>query len=128
MLSLLIIDDDIDDVQLITDAVSEVAPSVRCDSASGSEDALRKLRNGDDKIPDLIFLDLNMPGVNGKECLREIKRTEKLSNIPVIIYSTSSFQKDIDEAKYLGASYFLTKPSSFRELCKALSEIIGGEF
>ena len=119
-----IIDDDNDDVELFIEAVNSVDPSIQCYNAFNSDDALKKLMYTMEILPDIIFLDLNMPGINGKQCLTEIKKSEKLKDIPVVIYTTSSFHKDIEETKKLGASHFLTKPSSFSDTCKILSEII----
>ena len=122
--TLFIADDDPDDVELFTEAVNEFDESIQCYSAMDGEEALKKLRAMLPALPDIIFLDLNMPRINGKQCLVEIKKTEKLNVVPVVIYSTSSIQHDIDETRRLGAVYFLTKPASFGELCKELSNII----
>ncbi|HYV92528.1 MAG TPA: response regulator [Chitinophagales bacterium] len=121
---LFIADDDQDDIELFMEAVNEIDGSIQCYSAIDGEDALKKLRDMLPGLPDIIFLDLNMPRINGKQCLAEIKKIEKLSGVAVVIYSTSSIQHDIDEARKLGAACFLTKPSSFSELCKELSNII----
>ncbi|HEY0047074.1 MAG TPA: response regulator, partial [Flavobacterium sp.] len=75
-------------------------------------------------LPDFIFLDLNMPEKGGKECLVEIRKHSKLKEIPVIIYSTSSSKKDIDDTYELGANLYITKPNSFTELRKAVRKIM----
>src|SRR6266700_1516457 len=90
--------------------------SIRCLTASRGEEALNKLKAGLKQLPDYIFLDLNMPRMSGIECLAEIKKINILQHIPVIVYSTSSAQKDVEETKKLGADYFITKPPNFREL------------
>ena len=115
-----IIDDDIDDQELFKEAVKEVDSSIECISASDCEKALKLLKNGEIEIPDIIFLDLNMPRLNGKQCLAELKKEARLKHIPVIIYSTSSEKRDIEETSRLGAAHFLTKPNKFEELCKAI--------
>ena len=122
--TLFIADDDQDDIELFLEAIGEVDQDIQCYTATDGEEALKKLKGTLSNLPDMIFLDLNMPRINGKQCLHEIKNTEKLRDVPVIIYSTSSIKNDIDEARKLGAAYFLTKPSSFGELCKELSNII----
>jgi CheY-like chemotaxis protein len=119
----LIIDDDHDDIELFAEAVGKIDPAIKCSSAVNAGEALQRLRNGME-LPALIFLDLNMPGLSGKDCLKELKKTDKLFHIPVAIYSTSSFQKDIEETRDLGAMYFITKPSTFDETCNTLSQII----
>ena len=120
---LFIIDDDQDDRDLFVEAVREVDPSIQCFSAMNVQEALHKLTEELLVLPDMIFLDLNMPRISGKQCLAEIKKNHELSQIPVVIYSTSSFQKDIIETRELGAAHFLIKPSNFRDLCKKLSEL-----
>jgi CheY-like chemotaxis protein len=123
-----IVDDDIDDQDLFIEAVSEVDKSIECMSASNCEEALEMLRNRRIGLPDMIFLDLNMPRLNGKQCLAELKKESHLRDIPVIIYSTSSEKRDIDETTRLGAAHFLTKPNKFEELCKAISYVVSKEW
>ena len=123
-----IVDDDIDDQDLFIEAVNEVDQSVECMSASNCEEALDLLRNRKISLPDMIFLDLNMPRLNGKQCLAELKREAHLRHIPVIIYSTSSEKRDIEETTRLGAAHFLTKPNKFEELCKALTFVLSKDW
>ena len=112
----LIVDDDSDDYDFFCEAVSEIDSEARCFTAINGEDALKKLRIMAPQLPDFIFLDLNMPRMDGRECLLELKKDIKLRNIPVIIFTTSSAQKDIDDTMATGATYFLTKPSDFQSL------------
>lgn len=105
------------------EALVENDQSAQCVVVSSWKEATRKLGNNILPLPDAIFLDLNMPRINGIQGLREIKQTSLLNNIPVIIYSTSSSKKDMQETLQLGASYFLTKKSNFEELRKELSVI-----
>jgi DNA-binding response OmpR family regulator len=83
----------------------------------------------EDNLPGchIIFLDLNMPKMNGKQFLAAIKQNKVLSKIPIVIFTTSQREKDSVETINMGASYFLTKPSSFGELCKQLEEILSME-
>lgn len=94
-----------------------------CIRAESCEMALGTLRKATDNLPDVIFLDLNMPRMRGKTCLCELKKDKVLQGIPVIIYTTSSILKDKDETRALGASHFITKPTSYKLLC---SEIQNG--
>ncbi len=123
-----IVDDDIDDQELFIEAVSEVDKSIRCISASDCEEALDLLKNSKIELPDMIFLDLNMPRLNGKQCLIELKKQGHLRNIPVIIYSTSSERRDVEETSRLGAAYFLTKPNKFEDLCEALTYVVSRDW
>ncbi|SKA01479.1 response regulator [Sediminibacterium ginsengisoli] len=122
--NILLIDDDTDDIEIFREAVGEVVPDAHFDGITNCEKALSQLNNSLTGLPDLIFLDLNMPLINGKQCLSAMRKMAHLSNIPIIIYSTSSFQKDIDETKQLGASEFLTKSSRFEETCNLLKRMI----
>jgi CheY-like chemotaxis protein len=125
---IMIIDDDEDDVELFCDAVKEINHDVQCVSASNGEDALNKLTRENAPLPDFIFLDLNMPRLNGKQCLKRLKNNTKLRDIPVIIYTTSKLMEDLEETKQLGAVHFLTKPNKFNDLRKAIAAILDGKF
>jgi CheY-like chemotaxis protein len=119
-LTFLLVDDDDDDCDFFREAVREIDSTAVCFSAENGEAALIKLRKGLKKLPDLIFLDLNMPRMDGKHCLAELKQDPKLRDIPVIIYTTSSSPEDQKETRLLGASYFITKPSDYQKLLKEL--------
>ena len=121
------IDDDIDDQEFFVEAVKEVDPNIVCHLASSCDEGL-ELLNKSSVLPDYIFLDLNMPKVDGKKCLLELKKNARVKDIPVIIYSTSSLKKDIDETKAMGAVHFLTKPAAFRELCEAIENVLSIKF
>ncbi len=75
-------------------------------------------------LPDLIFLDYNMPGNDGNQCLQWIKKTARLLNIPTIIYSTSSALVTIEQSYKYGAYKYLVKPSSFKEVKTTLEQVI----
>jgi CheY-like chemotaxis protein len=124
MMNILIVDDDDDDRVLLAEALNEIRPNVDCINAGNGEEALKFLRLKACSRPDIIFVDLNMPRFNGLQCLRELKKDEQLQNIPVIIYTTSKLHTDKEQALKTGACYFLTKPSSFKELCEILTEIL----
>jgi CheY-like chemotaxis protein len=125
---LFIIDDDVEDQEIFMEALKEVDPAIQCFAATSGEDAIKKLEEDMLILPDLIFLDLNMPKLNGKQVLRELKKMSSLHNIPVIMYSTSFAPRDIDEITTLGAVHHLLKPSRFDELCIALKNILSVEW
>ena len=127
-LTFLLVDDDDDDCDFFREAVREIDSTSVCVTAENGEDALVKLRKGLKKLPDLIFLDLNMPRMDGKHCLAELKKDPKLKAIPVIIYTTSSSPEDQEETRLLGASYFLTKPSDYQQLLKDLVFVMGRDW
>lgn len=123
---LMIVDDDKDDRFFFRSAIRKNNPSFECIEAENGVDALQQLRNAE-QLPDFIFLDLNMPKMDGKECLTELKKDKNLKNIPVIIYSTSDYKLDKEITKELGADYFLTKLSDIyplpEELVKAMNKV-----
>lgn len=118
-----IIDDDEDDLLFLREAVNKLNIAVDFYHATNGETALRQLKENAIPVPDYIFLDLNMPKLNGRECLPQIKQLPRYANVPVIIYTTSSYQKDIQEIMQFGAAHFLTKPTTIGELCDKLQEI-----
>jgi len=107
---------------LFGEALSLADKSVRYLSAFDGVDALEKLNTVDMLPPDLIFLDVNMPRMNGIDCLKQIKSSEKLKSIPVIMYSTSSYYQP--ECIAHGASHYLEKPNDFSQLCDTLKFIL----
>jgi CheY-like chemotaxis protein len=122
--TLLLVDDDIDDQQIFAEALETVNSSINLVVASNGLEALHKLNSPGFLKPDMIFLDLNMPMMNGKEFLEEIKKTDHLENIPVIIYTTSSRPEDREQSLSLGATEFLVKPINYRLLCEQLKSIL----
>jgi CheY-like chemotaxis protein len=120
-------DDDEDDQLIFSEAVAAIDPSIQIDIAFNGKDALLKL-NQMQSLPDLIFLDINMPLMDGFECLREIKLFAKYLNIPVIIYSTSHALSMVETSERLHADAFLTKPTSQKQLEMKLEKIFSTDF
>ena len=119
-----IADDDSEDREIFMEAVKSVDSSVRFMSANNGAVALQTLQNDILEKPDLIFLDLNMPIVNGRQLLGELKKIEELRKIPVIMYSTFFGESDLAEFNRLGASYCLVKPTEFDILISSLRNIL----
>ena len=117
-------DDDEDDRMLFSEALTEINPDIKCIMAKNGEEALFLLQNGLFELPDYIFLDLNMPVMNGLKCLAEIKKTSLLKHIPVVVYSTASKKEYIEESKNLGAMSFFIKPPDFTGLTQYLKTIL----
>jgi CheY-like chemotaxis protein len=120
--SCLLIDDDHDDQLVFSLAINAIDRSVKCVMADSGFAALHKLEQEPFFTPDLIFLDLNLPGMNGIDCLIRIKANPRLTKIPVIIYSTSSREEDRIKTKALGVTAFITKPDHIVDLKSTLSE------
>jgi CheY-like chemotaxis protein len=118
---ILLVDDDEDDQMIFGDALRQIDPGIEYFVAKNGEEALLLLRN---KLnPDTIFLDLNMPVMNGCECMAEIKKDPDLNKIPIIIYTTSSLPDDKKRSKETGAQLFLRKPNTFVILKAELEKI-----
>ncbi len=110
-----LVDDDADDVSIFKEVLQGVNPLIDFVSAGDGYEALKLLKMQTNK-PDVIFLDLNMPRMGGKECLEALKKDMHLQDIPVIMYTTSSRSKDIEETMQKGAVCFITKPTNLKEL------------
>lgn len=119
-----LIDDDPDDRSIFTMALESADASYECITAKNGLDAVNVIKSNPDFVPDFIFIDLNMPYMSGKETLQEIRNVKQFNTVPVIIYTTSSYRKDIEETKNLGASHFLVKPPRISSLIDTLSGIL----
>jgi CheY-like chemotaxis protein len=120
---LFLVDDDIDDHEIFKSALAKVNDDLALITATNGYEALEALSNAN-VLPDYIFVDLNMPRMGGMQFLKEIKQSNTLKDIPVIIYTTSSNPGDIAKTKELGAVSFVTKPSRFSELCSFLQSLV----
>ncbi|OBX24529.1 CheY-like chemotaxis protein [Gelidibacter algens] len=119
----MIIDDDADDRFFFKAAVRKMQSSVKFMEANGCEEAIILLRTAE-HLPHFIFLDINMPRMDGSECLKQLKREAKLEHIPVIMYSTSFSEESINEFHTLGASTYLKKPTDMNLLPEQILEVI----
>jgi CheY-like chemotaxis protein len=120
--TIFLIDDDVDDQEVFAMALAEIDESIFCVTAKNGLEALEKLKTSEFR-PDYIFLDLNMPRMNGKQFLKEWSRSAA-SDIPVVIYSTSAEDRDVEETKALGAVAFITKPPRMNDLVTSLHKVL----
>ena len=123
---MLLTDDDADDLMLFEEAIREIPLSVQLLSVDNGFELLRLLDSN--YLPNFIFLDVNMPGKSGKECLREIKSNPQLHDISVIMYSTSNNRDDIDTCYTRGADLYVIKPSLFTDIVKMLQKVLSGDW
>lgn len=121
---ILLADDDEDDRLFFTDAIEELKVRTAVSTVNDGVQLMQRLNNPDIKLPNLIFLDLNMPIKGGMECLKEIRSDNNLKNISVAIYSTSASEEDIEETFVKGANIYIKKPNDFVELKRILKEVI----
>lgn len=119
-----VIDDDPDDKAVLIRTLEKIDATIECFTAADGQEGLLKLDSGTIPIPNLIFLDLNMPRINGKKVLFELRNNPRFNFIPIIIYTTSSSQKDKDDAKQLGASDYLVKQIDTSDLKSILTGIL----
>jgi CheY-like chemotaxis protein len=113
---LLLADDDPDDCLLFREALSELPLSTNLTVVNDGEGLLKRLATGSGDLPDIIFLDLNMPRKNGMECLDVIKSSTHLRRIQVVIFSTSVNEGLTRVLLEKGAANCISKPSSYPEL------------
>ena len=116
-------DDDPDDVEMFREALSIIDPSIVFYHAQDGRGVFDKLGDQNLEKPDIIFLDINMPILNGWECLAKLKQCELYGSIPVVIYSTASHHREVEKAFDMGALFFFTKPTEFKQLVTNLRMI-----
>src|SRR5258706_500413 len=121
--TIMFVDDDPDDVKIFGEAVKEVDPGSNFLSASSGMKALEIL-NAQKTLPRFIFLDVNMPRMNGIQFLDVVKKDKKFSHIPVVMYSTTKSAEHEKHAKQLGALHFFTKPVFFDDICNIIRSVI----
>ncbi len=126
-IEVLLVEDDPGDVELMTEVMSKARLKIKMNAVSDGVKALAYLRRegeyADSTRPDLILLDLNMPGKDGREVLREIKNEESLRSIPVVILTTSDADEDVVKTYTLGASCYVTKPVGLEQFAKVVESL-----
>lgn len=121
---IILADDDEDDRLFFTDAFSELKIQTKVDTFKDGVELMNYLNDPEAILPNVLFLDLNMPKKNGIECLHEIKSDDRFKDIAIAIYSTSSSEEDIEETFVCGANIYIKKPSDFNTLKKVLSDVV----
>ncbi len=123
-LNILLADDNPNNRYFFEEALKDFLQPTHLIVVNDGEQLIQQLTNEGNELPDILFLDLNMPRKNGFECLSEIKLNPRLKELPVIIYSTS-FHKKIADMRYKhGATYYLSKPFEISELKKAVNQML----
>ena len=123
-LHILLADDDEDDRLFFKDAIEEVRVKTIIKTLNDGVELMKYLVEPNVQLPNLVFLDLNMPRKNGVECLQEIRNNPNLKHLSVAIYSTSALQKDIQETFTNGANIYIRKPTDFDELKNILERVL----
>lgn len=123
-LHLLLADDDTDDCDFFKDALDEIPDSCNLTILNNGVELMEFLRSDPVNPPNLIFLDLNMPRKSGMECIVEIKSTDKLAHIPIIVYSTSLDQAVVNTLYQMGAHHYIQKPAEFAGIKRVIKKAI----
>ncbi len=119
-----LVDDDSEEADLFADAASKVNQTVEIVWYADVMEALENLLKEDVEAPVLLFLDLNIPKVSGKDLLRLLRQNKATSQIPVVIYSTSISKKDIEDTAPYNVTSYLQKPEDFTTLCNKLAALL----
>ena len=123
--SILLVEDDKDDQQFFVEALNQISNTSLYGIANDGFEALQQL-NAQNTLPDMIFMDINMPRMNGIECLKEIIKSDHAKRVPVIMLSTST--DNIELIRHLGGRAFLEKPSGYGMLRSHLEKMIDVDF
>jgi CheY-like chemotaxis protein len=121
----LVAEDDDDDFHIFASVINEISLTI---ILSRAEDGKILLRILDEKLPDILFLDILMPFIDGRECLKEIRANKKYDNLPIIIYSSITDFKEIEFCYREGSNFYVAKPSTFSELKSVLEKIFSIEW
>jgi CheY-like chemotaxis protein len=123
-LHILLADDDEDDRLIFRDAINEVKVKTKLTIVNDGVQLMEYLNMPENELPQIVFLDLNMPRKGGIECLREIRNDINLKDLSIAIYSTSASEEDIEDTFIKGANVYIKKPNDFNTLVKVLEEVI----
>lgn len=115
-LFVILADDDEDDREIFEEAIEEIDEQIEVVTLTHGKALMDYLSDAGNKLPEVLFLDINMPYKNGHECLMEIRNDPRLKSLCVIMYSTSDYSRDVKRAYKLGADGFIQKPSNHSAL------------
>ncbi|MBP0903689.1 response regulator [Mariniflexile gromovii] len=122
--NIILADDDEDDRMLFSEALEEISIQTTLSLFKHGQELLDYLFQPNVKLPNLIFLDINMPILNGIQCLTEIRNNSLFKDVFIAMYSTSSSEKDIEDSFQNGASVYINKPSCFNKLCEIVEKTL----
>ncbi len=118
--NILLAEDDDDDSMLFKEALNELSSDAKLIRVKDGEELMKILDHSSHTLPDIVFLDINMPRKNGFECLLEIKKSDKYQNVPIVILSTSSGKDLVSKMYEAGANLYICKPNQFNHLKKVI--------
>ena len=123
-LALMLADDDLDDCLFFKEALSELALAVQLTIVSDGDQLMHVLSSHSEPLPDVLFLDLNMPRKSGLECLVELKGDQNLNPLPVVVFSTYFEPAVADLLHKNGAQYCMRKPADFSQLKQLIQQVL----
>ena len=127
-LHIILADDDESDRTNFKDALEESRIKTLFYAVKDGVELMEHLLKEDTPIPHLLFLDLNMPCKNGLTCLKEIRSIDKLKDVAIAIYSTSDYEKDIEETFQHGGNVYIKKPTDFNLLKQVLDKVLSAAY
>lgn len=123
-LYILLADDDSDDRLFFKDAMEDINPTTLVSFVNDGSHLMYFLNLPGIRLPDILFLDLNMPVKNGMECLKEIRANTRFKDMVIVIYSTSGSDHDMNESSNYEANAYIKKPNNFADLKASLAMVI----
>jgi CheY-like chemotaxis protein len=123
-LNILLADDDMDDCNFFKDALNALPINTQLKTVNDGEELMTYLSENTHQLPDVLFLDINMPRKNGFECLSEMKDDAVLKNIPVVILSTSSSKEKIAKIFKIGGHVYIHKPNDFGQIKQVIQNVL----
>jgi len=117
-------DDDADDRDFFSEALFELSKNHKLTISTDGAELIAQLEKPPVPLPDIIFLDINMPKKDGMQSLHEIRKNRMLGNVPVVMYSTTANPDYIEKAHNLGANFYFVKPSDYNSLKKRIASVL----
>jgi len=123
-MNIILADDDADDRMLFEDAINDITIETQLSLFPDGQQLMNYLLSANAVLPEIVFLDLNMPIKNGMQCLKEIRANATLRDLCIAIYSTSSSEQDIEDTFINGANIYINKPNSYKKLKMAVEKVL----
>lgn len=123
-LNILLADDDLDDRNFFKNALDALPQEYELKTVNDGEQLMKYLLENAENLPDILFLDINMPRKNGLECLAEIKKNDFLKDLPVVVFSTSKSNDMVKLVFKLGSHVYVSKPNDIGQLKQIISNAL----
>ena len=121
MLKILLVDDDQEEYEFITSAFESLTVNADIIQVQDCSDVTQTIKSHN---PDMVFIDINMPSINGIDCLKAVRADSRFETLPIIIYSTSNNVADIQESFKHKANLYVVKPNTFKKLTASLQKVL----